>query len=439
MSRKDIIMPKMGESVAEATIISWNKNIGEKIEIDETIIEIATDKVDSEVPCEYSGILVEKLFNENDVVKVGEPFAIIETEEEEEEEEESEKISLEKKENTQKDKTKTEKEIEFKNTTQENKNRQEITQINSDKFYSPLVKKIALEENITIEELEKIKGTGRNNRVTKKDILNHLKTQDRTSEKLQQNIIEEKKQSFSTTISQSNNDEILEMDRMRKMIANHMVMSKQTSAHVTSFTEVDVTEIVNWRNKIKNQYIEKYKEKITFTPIFIESIVKSIKDFPKINSSVEGDNIRIHKRINIGMATALKNGNLIVPVIHNADMMNLFGLTKTVNDLAKRSRNNQLKPDEVSQGTFTVTNVGSFGSLMGTPIINQPQVAILAIGAIKKKPVVIETPQGDFVGIRHMMFLSLSYDHRIIDGALGGMFLQRIQNYLENFDNSTNI
>tara|TARA_B100000287_G_C20661340_1_gene790235 strand:+ start:1134 stop:2435 length:1302 start_codon:yes stop_codon:yes gene_type:complete len=433
MSRKDIIMPKMGESVAEATIISWNKNIGEKIEVDETIIEIATDKVDSEVPCEYSGILVEKLFNENDVVKVGQPFAIIETEEE------SETISLEKKENPQKDNIKTEKDIEFKEIIQENKNKQEITKINSDKFYSPLVKKIALEENIKIEELEQITGTGRNNRVTKKDILNHLKTQNSTSKKVQQNIVEETNQSFNTTINQSNNDEILEMDRMRKMIANHMVMSKQTSAHVTSFTEVDVTEIVNWRNKIKKQYIEKYKEKITFTPIFIESIVKSIKDFPKINSSVEGDNIRIHKNINIGMATALKNGNLIVPVIHNADMMNLFGLTKTVNDLATRSRNNQLKPDEVSKGTFTVTNVGSFGSLMGTPIINQPQVAILAIGAIKKKPVVIETPQGDFVGIRHMMFLSLSYDHRIIDGALGGMFLQRIQNYLEDFDNSTNI
>ncbi len=430
MSRKDIIMPKMGESVAEATIISWNKNIGEKIEVDETIIEIATDKVDSEVPCEYSGILVEKLFNENDVVKVGEPFAIIETEEEHEEKSKT-------KEHQTKNNIKKEKEGDFKKIISENKNKEEITQIDSDKFYSPLVKKIALEENIKTEELEKITGTGRNNRVTKKDILNHLKTKDYTNIKTQQNIVEEKIPSFNT--STSNNDEILEMDRMRKMIANHMVMSKQTSAHVTSFTEVDVTEIVNWRNKIKNQYIEKHKEKITFTPIFIESIVKSIKDFPKINSSVEGDNIRIHKNINIGMATALKNGNLIVPVIHNADMMNLFGLTKTVNDLAIRSRNNQLKPDEVSQGTFTVTNVGSFGSLMGTPIINQPQVAILAIGAIKKKPVVIETPQGDFVGIRHMMFLSLSYDHRIIDGALGGMFLQRIQNYLENFDNSTNI
>ena len=298
----------------------------------------------------------------------------------------------------------------------------------SEVFYSPLVKKIASEEKITPEELNKISGTGRNNRITKKDILNY---------------IENKGEAPVTTIKESSikiksdKSEVVEMDRMRKMIANHMTMSKQTSAHVTSFTEVDVTKIVNWRNKIKNDYYEKHKEKITFTPIFIEAIVKAIKDFSNINASVDGDNIIIHNNINIGMATALKNGNLIVPVIHNADTMNLFGLTKKVNDLAERARSNQLQPDEVAEGTFTVTNVGSFGSLMGTPIINQPQVAILAIGAIKKKPVVIETEQGDFIGIRHMMFLSLSYDHRIIDGALGGMFLQKIQEYLENFDNST--
>ena len=420
-------MPKMGESVAEATIISWNKNIGDKIEIDETIIEIATDKVDSEVPSEYSGILVEKLFKENDIVKVGQPFAIIETNDGVS----SKETIIEENNNEATDETTTKeekKEITPETSSlKKDENRNQIKNT-SEVFYSPLVKKIASEEKITPEELNKISGTGRNNRITKKDILNYIENKEKVpATTIKENSIKIK----------SDKSEVVEMDRMRKMIANHMTMSKQTSAHVTSFTEVDVTKIVNWRNKIKNDYFEKHKEKITFTPIFIEAIVKAIKDFSNINASVDGDNIIIHNNINIGMATALKNGNLIVPVIHNADTMNLFGLTKKVNDLAERARSNQLQPDEVAEGTFTVTNVGSFGSLMGTPIINQPQVAILAIGAIKKKPVVIETEQGDFIGIRHMMFLSLSYDHRIIDGALGGMFLQKIQEYLENFDNST--
>ena len=430
MSKVELIMPKMGESVAEATIISWQKEVGDSIELDETIIEIATDKVDSEVPSSYEGILVEKLFDADDIVKVGEVFGIIETNQSNEaivniqEEKPSNKESVEN----------TAAEIE-----EELIKVEEILSIKNDnRFYSPLVKSIAKKEGLSIQELDNINGSGSNSRVTKSDILTYLKTRNKTTFKPESKSIDAKK-SATPKISTSGNQEIIEMDRMRKLIADHMVMSKQTSPHVTSFVEADVTTLVNWRNKVKVDFKNREGENITFTPIFIEAVAKAIKDFPMINVSVDGTQIIIHKDINIGMAAALPSGNLIVPVVKGADQMNLTGLTKTVNDLANRARSNKLKPDEIQGGTFTLTNVGSFGNVMGTPIINQPQVAIMAVGAIKKKPAVIETPQGDMIGIRQMMFLSLSYDHRIVDGALGGSFLRKVADYLEAFDPKTKI
>ena len=441
MAKIELIMPKMGESVAEATIISWHKEVGDSIEIDETIIEIATDKVDSEVPSSQEGVLVEKLFDVDAVVKVGEAFAIIESSVEDSQPASSQP---KKEENvatlqTQVFAEKLEEEIaQVKESVQKLEN-------NNERFYSPLVRSIASEEGLSIEELNSIKGSGKENRVTKTDLLNYLnnKTQSKIKPKpsTSPNQIPEPKTVSSppTTLSISGDKEIIEMDRMRKLIADHMVMSKQTSPHVTSFVEADVTTIVNWRNRIKGDFKKKEGQNITFTPIFIEAVVKAIKDFPMINVSVDGTNIVIHKDINIGMAAALPSGNLIVPVVKGADQMNLMGITKTVNDLANRARNNQLKPDEIQGGTFTLTNVGSFGNVMGTPIINQPQVAILAVGAIKKKPAVIETPHGDLIGIRHMMFLSLSYDHRVVDGALGGSFLRKVADNLEQFDDNTSI
>ena len=436
MAKVELIMPKMGESVAEATIISWHKKVGDFIELDETIIEIATDKVDSEVPSTEEGKLVEILFDVDALVKVGEAFAIIETEGD------SDGNDLNNLSNTDQSSTTTAEKIE--EEILEIKEHISIDTSSSDRFYSPLVKSIAAEENISISELDNITGSGKNNRLTKNDLLEYIKNKgkQKTNVPSHETVSTEKKANTtidSPKISINGNNEIIEMDRMRKLIADHMVMSKQTSPHVTSFVEADVTGIVNWRNKIKESFKAREGENITFTPIFIEAVSKAIKDFPMINVSVDGTKIIKHKDINIGMAAALPSGNLIVPVVKNADQMNLMGITKKVNDLAKRARASQLGPDDIQGGTFTLTNVGSFGNLMGTPIINQPQVAILAVGSIKKKPAVIETKDGDMIGIRQMMFLSLSYDHRVVDGALGGSFLRKVADYLEQFDTNTQI
>ena len=426
----------MGESIAEATIITWLKNEGEAIEIDEAVLEIATDKVDSEVPSMESGVLTTKLFNEGDVVKVCEPIAIITTATGataapaiEEKPAEIAEPALQAIENTV--------------TAAQEATVAAISQGDTNKFYSPLVMNIARTEGISMQQLETVPGTGKDGRVTKKDILNFVNNGGASSSPALENSPTAQVTSPTpskpaakpaSVIGLNPGDEIIEMDRMRKLIADHMVMSKHTSPHVTSFVEADVTNLVNWRNKIKGEFKAREGENFTFTPIFIEAITKAIKDFPLINISVSGDTIIKHKNINIGMAAALPSGNLIVPVIKNADFMNLTGLAKTVNDLANRARNNKLKPDEIQGGTYTVTNVGTFGNVLGTPIINQPQVAIMAMGAIVKKPAVIETEHGDLIGIRHKMFLSHSYDHRVVDGALGGMFVRRVADYLEQWD-----
>ena len=430
MAEFKVELPKMGESVAEATITTWLKSVGDTIEEDEPIVEIATDKVDSEVPAPCSGILKEVLFNEGDVVAVGSIFAVIDSD-----------VSTENTSNNiPYEPTISKEDIEEK-VKQEileplsNSNKIKNDFKNSTKFYSPLVKSIASKEGISIEELEIINGTGSNQRVTKKDILNYVSSGKKT--KTIDPIVKSNKPINSTqkpvkTIS--GQDEIIQMDRMRKLIADHMVNSVNTAPHVTSFVEADVTNMVLWRNKTKKEFLEKEGERLTFTPIFIEAIAKALRDYPLVNSSIDGDNIIIKSNINIGMATALPSGNLIVPVIKNADQLNLVGLAKTVNDLANRAKLSQLKPDDISGGTYTVSNVGTFGNVMGTPIINQPQSGILALGAIKKKPAVIESESGDLIGIRHMMFLSHSYDHRNIDGALGGQFVRKVADYLENFD-----
>ena len=441
-------MPKMGESVAEATIIKWLKDVGDAIEIDETIVEIATDKVDSEIPSIAKGILKEKRYQENDIVKVGEVIAIIEDDTILNVEKNistsvtnNQQITSSIKENIDdKEEIKNDLKNPIKKDKELNIHPPPIDFHQSNRFFSPLVKNIAKKEKISYEELTKITGTGKNSRLTKKDLLQYIEQQRIVDNKI---IIESKstetnKQNIHL-VSSNVNVEIVEMDRMRKIIAKHMIDSKSISAHVTSFVETDVSKIVEWRQRIKKKFIERENEKITYTPIIFESIIKAIIDFPMINISVDGDNIIKHKNINLGMAAALPNGNLIVPVIKNAQEKNILGLTKSVNNLAKRARENQLHPDEISGGTFTVTNVGSFGSIMGTPIINQPQVAILALGKIQKKPTVIETEFGDTIGIRSKMFLSLSYDHRVIDGALGSQFLKRIADYLESFDISREI
>jgi 2-oxoglutarate dehydrogenase E2 component (dihydrolipoamide succinyltransferase) len=450
-----LLLPKMGESVAEATIIKWNKAVGDHIEMDDAVIEIATDKVDSEVPSPVSGRLVEQLCKENDVVQVGAVIAIIETggaEEETPEVVQAVEVPevLDIPDAPEEEPTLSEpvpgiEQLEARPAPAENNDTAK-----SGRFYSPLVKNIATQEGISIEELDKIPGSGAEGRLTKDDLLSYIqnpaafKAAAIQPEPVKQeevkpapepvkaeSVLESKP---APAVSVSGADEIIEMDRMRRLIADHMVMSKQTSPHVTSFIEADVTNIVQWRDKVKSAFEKKEGEKITFTPIFIEAVVKAIRDFPMINVSVNGTQIIKKAAINIGMATALPSGNLIVPVIKKADMLNLVGLTKAVNDLANRARGNKLQPDDVQDGTFTITNVGSFGNVMGTPIINQPQVAILAVGAIKKKPAVIETKQGDMIAIRHLMFLSLSYDHRVVDGALGGSFLRRIADYLEAWD-----
>ncbi len=440
----------MGESVAEATIIKWLKEEGDTIEADESIIEIATDKVDSEVPAPADGVLIKKLFNEGDVVKVGEVIAIIGSE-----------ASASASEAAPAPAAKTEEPVAGSNgngiAEKVEKTLMEPVATNatggiiakngpSGKFYSPLVRSIAQAEGISLQELETISGSGQNGRVTKKDILAYIPNRGTTvaspgvETAVATPVVEKSApvapvaKPSAPAVSVGGQDEVIEMDRMRKLIADHMVNSVHTAPHVTSFVEADVTNIVLWRNKIKNQFFEKEGEKMTFTPIFVEAVAKALKDFPLVNSSIDGDKIVVRKNINIGMAAATPSGNLIVPVIKNADQLNLVGLTRQVNDLATRARSGKLSPDEISGGTYTVSNVGTFGNVMGTPIINQPQSAILALGAIRKKPAVIETEFGDTIGIRHMMFLSHSYDHRNVDGALGGSFVKRVAEYLEAFD-----
>lgn len=442
MAKIDLIMPKMGESIIEATILNWVKNVGDTVEMDETILEIATDKVDSEVPSPVSGTIIEILYNVDDVVAVGEVVAVIATEGES-----PVKASPAVKETVETKSAPDNKiEVPAPAPTPISSPAQEVVSSSNNaegRFYSPLVKSIAKEENISITELDAIVGSGNNGRVTKKDILSYIENRSTapavTKAALVKTTTAPTKQATAPTTNHGGNVEIIEMDRMRKLIADHMVMSKHTSPHVTSFVEVDVTEIVNWRNKVKNKFIEKYGQKITFTPIFMEAIIKAMKDFPLINVSVEGKNIIKKNDLNLGMATALPSGNLIVPVIKNADSLNLLGLVKAVNGLATKARSNKLSPDDIQGGTFTVTNVGTFGNVMGTPIINQPQVAILALGAVRKKPAVLETEYGDIIAVRHMMFLSLSYDHRVVDGFLGGSFLRRIGDYMEQFDSNTEI
>lgn len=429
----ELVMPKMGESITEATILKWLKKPGDAVKQDEAILEIATDKVDSEVPSPVSGVLGEVMFKEGDVVAVGKVVAIIQTEGAS---------------NTPASSIQKETPINLPkaNATASEPSAQPAT-VSSDRFYSPLVLNIARQESISMSELENLTGTGAGGRVTKKDILAYVENKKSTPSAQPQNLTVStvkppQVQVTSSTAhvkSYGENVEIIEMDRMRKLIAENMVKSKQTSAHVTSFVEADVTNIVVWRNKMKDKFKQRYGENLTFTPIFIQAIVKALKDFPLINSSIDGTNIIVKKDINIGMATALPSGNLIVPVIKNADQLNLVGLAKKVNDLANRARSNKLKPEDIEGATYTVSNVGTFGNVMGTPVIMQPQVAILATGAIKKKPVVIETEEGDTIGIRHMMFLSHSYDHRIVDGALGGSFVRKVADYLEAFDSRQDV
>ena len=428
MAELKVELPKMGESVAEATITTWLKSVGDKIEEDEPIVEIATDKVDSEVPSPCSGILKEALFSEGDVVQVGSIFAVIETDQNSGTEIVDEKVEL----------SEMEVESEILKPLEKEISEQIVVESTSDRFYSPLVKSIAKKENINQDELDQITGSGASGRVTKKDMLNYLnnKTNQSPISHIKQEAPKPQTPTVISTSStvQNGEGEIIEMDRMRKMIADHMVHSVHTAPHVTSFVEADVTNLVLWRNKYKKEFENREGEKLTFTPIFIEAVAKALRDFPMVNSSIDGDKIIVKSNINIGMATALPSGNLIVPVINHADQLNLVGLAKKVNDLALRARNNQLKPDEISGGTYTISNVGTFGNVMGTPIINQPQSAILALGAIRKKPAVIESPTGDMIGIRHMMFLSHSYDHRNVDGALGGQFVRKVADYLENFN-----
>lgn len=433
MARFELKLPKMGESVAEATITAWLKDIGDSIELDEAVVEIATDKVDSEVPSEVAGTLIEILFEKEDVVKVGDTIAVIEIEGEVSETEtvidspnsieEPEIIELEKS---------IEKAVDTISVP--------ISKTSdSGKFYSPLVRNIAQTEGITLEQLETISGSGKDGRVTKKDILAYIKNREHSSELSPATVSFEGEVLTNFTqsgvpISVNGEDEIIEMSRMGKLIAKHMVDSVQTSAHVQSFIEIDVTNIVKWRDKVKDAFMKREGQKLTFTPIFMQAIASTIKKYPLINIAVEGDTIIKKKHINLGMAAALPDGNLIVPVIKNADQLNLVGMTTAVNDLANRARTNALKPDEIQDGTYTVTNVGGFGSVMGTPIINQPQVAILALGAIRKVPAVIETSEGDFIGIRQKMFVSHSYDHRVVNGALGGMFIKTLKEILESWN-----
>ncbi|GAB4491403.1 MAG: dihydrolipoamide acetyltransferase family protein [Saprospiraceae bacterium] len=447
MARVELVMPKMGESIMEATILKWRKKPGDRIELDEPVLDIATDKVDSEVPSPVAGVLVEILFQENEVVPINKTIAIIETEATDAQPAASPALA-------QPANGKPAGAVGSSSGSLEAANVPYVPTAPATapapataagRFYSPLVRTIAKQEGISQAELDTLPGSGQDGRVTKKDILAYVANRPAAgAATVSSGSISSSGSGQSQTptltpppsplASVSGNVEIVEMDRMRKLIAEHMVMSKHVSPHVTSFVEVDVTNLVNWRNRVKDQFKKQYGENITFTPIFIEAVARAIRDFPMINISVDGTKIIVKKDINIGMAAALPSGNLIVPVIKNADFLNLVGLTKQVNDLANRARQNQLKPEEIQGGTFTLTNVGTFGNVMGTPIINQPQVAIMATGAIRKKPAVLETEYGDVIAVRQMMFLSLSYDHRVVDGSLGGSFLRRVGDYLEQFD-----
>ena len=432
MAKFELTLPKMGESVAEATITNWLKKVGDSISMDEAVLEIATDKVDSEVPSEVSGVLFEILFQVNDVVKVGQTIAIIETEGD---------TSLSELAKQSVAPTLVAETVPMPVEVSEVIKTIETAQVlvapadfkSSDKFYSPLVKNIATAEGISLTELETISGTGKDGRVTKEDVLKFVESRKSKVESIKVPV-QQPSTPIAVPVSVNGGDEIVEMDRMRKLISGYMVASLQTSAHVQSFIEVDVTNIVKWRERVKVAFEKREGEKLTFTPIFMEAVAKALKDFPGMNISVDGEFIIKRKNINIGMAAALPNGNLIVPVIKNADQLNLVGMAKAVNDLGNRAKAGKLKPDDTQGGTYTVTNVGTFGSVFGTPIINQPQVGILALGAIRKVPAVIETPEGDFIGIRQKMFLSHSYDHRVVDGALGGSFVKRVADYLEEFD-----
>lgn len=454
MSIIDLVMPKLGESIMEATILKWHKNVGEKISQDETLLDIATDKVDSEVPSTAEGILDEILFQVNDVVPIGTVIAKIRVTTEDDAQAASGAQAPAKPREVEYEEANLVEEIPF--VPSNNQPDHAGGNNNSLRFYSPLVLNIAQSEGISMSDLEKIPGTGQDGRVSKKDILSFVATRStetlpsqlrqpsQTATVLQRggeniSVAEKNEPVFEAPAVFQGNVEIIEMDRMRKLIAKHMVDSKHTSPHVTSFAECDVTNLVLWRDRVKKDFEQREGEKITFTPLFIEAIVKCIKKYPWLSSSVDGDKIIVKKDIGIGMATALPSGNLIVPVIKNADQLNLVGLTRQVNGLANAARTGKLRPDDTTGGTFTLTNVGTFGSIMGTPIINQPQVAIMAVGAIKKRPMVIETPQGDTIGIRHMMYISLSYDHRIIDGALGSTFLNAVSKELENFDGTRQI
>lgn len=431
MAKFELKLPKMGESVAEATITSWLKKVGDTIELDEAVVEIATDKVDSEVPSEVDGRLVEILFEQDTVVAVGQTIAIIETIGNEE----TPIQTLDDKEDIVEQVEQVQQTIEAASVI---KNSPITKTSNSGKFFSPLVRKIAETEGLSMEQLDMVSGTGKDGRVTKNDILSFIEDKNNllsTKISESENIILETKDVVKPiSVSVNGEDEIIEMTRMGKLVSKHMVASVQTSAHVQSFIEIDVTNIVKWRAKVKDAYFIREGEKLTFTPILMHAVAATIKKFPMINIAVQGDNIIKKKNINLGMAAALPDGNLIVPVIKNADQLNLVGMTSQVNDLATRARNNKLQPDEIQDGTYTVTNVGSFGSVMGTPIINQPQVAILALGAIRKVPSVIETSEGDFIGIRQKMFVSHSYDHRVVNGALGGMFIKTLKETLEAWD-----
>ncbi len=451
MARHHVQLPRMGESVSEATVIKWLKQPGDQVEEDEPLLEIATDKVDSDVPSPVSGVLVEQLCAVDQVVQVGENLAVVQTDGEADDNMEYIEVSDESTEEAAPDA-----EIGPEPGSNDIEPDQipgldqlhNQTETVSGRFYSPLVKNIASEEGISLAELDKIPGTGSEGRVTKRDIMAYLERRaiDTASPETQETPVaqptqvEEIDNTPSTpSLITSPGDEIIEMDRMRRLIADHMVKSVQIAPHVSSFVEADVTNLVIWRNKIKANFEKREGEKITFTPIFIEAVSKALKDFPMVNVSVDGTNIIKKRDINIGMAAALPTGNLIVPVIKRADQLSLVGLTKAVNDLAGRARANKLKPDDTQGGTFTLTNIGAFGNIMGTPIINQPQVAIMAVGTITKKPAVIETEHGDLIGIRHMMYLSLSYDHRVVDGALGGRFLKRVADYLENWDSEREV
>lgn len=450
MAKFELKLPQMGESIAEATLTSWLKEVGDTIELDEAVFEIATDKVDSEVPSEVEGVLTEKRFDVDDVVKVGETVAVIDTAAAEngqlDADEAAETVEIIEPEYT----------AEVEETVavaRESSEQPSEDFASSERFYSPLVKNIAKKEGLSMDELESIAGSGKEGRVTKNDILAYLEqgtrskqpatTEPEAAQEDEPTVKSEtapKDQPHEVSrVQASGEDEVIPMTRMGKLVAKHMADSVATSAHVQSFIEVDVTNVVNWRNKFKDIFLKREGEKLTFTPIFMEAVAKALKKYPMINISVEGDTVIKKKNINIGMAAALPDGNLIVPVIKNADQLNLVGMAKVVNDLANRSRLNALKPDEIQDGTYTVTNVGSFGSVFGTPIINQPQVGILALGAIRKMPAVIETAEGDFIGIRHKMFLSHSYDHRVVNGALGGMFVKSVADYLESWDMNTEI